>query len=243
MKKIIKPREIINYFKDWDIDSEFRNYLNYHHLRYYYLVNEVENILVKKVLKKFKILDIGHSFQTEILRNNLPDVQIDSLGFKDPRFPLRPRDKHYQFDLNNSEFKNKWPEIGKYNIIVFSEVIEHLYTSPNIVLNFISSLLKKGGILIIQTPNATALNRRLKLLIGKNPYDLIREERINPGHFREYTIFELINYGKGTGYEIISYKLNNYFTGNNPVRKLYNFISPVLPETLREGITIILKKN
>ena len=79
----------------------------------------------------------------------------------------------------------------RYDLVVFAEVIEHLHTSPVHTLAFVRGLLADAGVLILQTPNAASLPKRLKLLAGRNPYELIRADGGNPGHFREYTLAEL----------------------------------------------------
>lgn len=236
--------DILNYFKKRNVDKEFKVYLNYHATRYQYLLTEVEKIIKPKKKKSYKILDIGNSYQTELIRNNYPEITVNTLGFYDPRFKTGPKDKHFAFDLNNSQFKKDWIKPKQlHDLIIMAEVIEHLYTNPNLVLNFLLTLLKKDGYLLIQTPNASALNRRLKLILGKNPYDLIRVNRKNPGHFREYTVKELVAIGKHSGLLITKYDISNYFTGHTKEHKIYNSISPLLPENLKEGITIVFQKR
>ena len=71
--------------------------------------------------------------------------------------------------------------MGPYDVIVFAEVIEHLYTAPELVLPYLRELLVLGGVLLLQTPNAVSLRKRAKLLLGVNPFERIRTERDNPG--------------------------------------------------------------
>ena len=78
-------------------------------------------------------------------------------------------------------------------MVVFAEVIEHLYTAPELVIGFLSHVLVANGSLILQTPNAVSLTKRLKLGIGVNPFEQIRIDRLNPGHYREYTLDELVD--------------------------------------------------
>lgn len=91
-------------------------------------------------------------------------------------------------------------------MVVFAEVIEHLYASPRLVLRFLHHLLSGAGVLLIQTPNAASLTKRVKLLAGSNPYEKIREDATNPGHFREYTASELREYASSEGFEVIHCK-------------------------------------
>jgi hypothetical protein len=54
--------------------------------------------------------------------------------------------------------------------IVFAEVIEHLFTAPELVLAYLHELLVPRGQLLLQTPNAASLRKRLKLALGRNPF-------------------------------------------------------------------------
>ena len=163
-------------------------YLKYHANRYKQLINFIaENYSAQK-----KVLDIGNSTFAQIV-SQIFQCQVDELGFsKDSK---KPFGHQYQFNLNDCHDESKWrTDIGKYDLIIFAEVIEHLYTSPVQVLSYLHSILQEKGKIILQTPNATVLHKRIQLLLGKNPYMLIRENVFNPGHFREYTKAELIEY-------------------------------------------------
>lgn len=192
--------------------------------------------------KLIKILDIGPSYQTEIMRLTLLNCKVDSLGFPNIYFKPHSNNRHIQYDLNNTQNKKRWPEIGKYHIIVMAEVIEHLHTSPSLVLGCISNWLEKDGYLIIQTPNALALKKRFKLMFGKNPQEMIREDILNPGHFREYTAQELISIGRKVNLEYYTYIADNYFRHRFRFEKIYDFLCKILPKNFRDGITIIFQK-
>lgn len=223
-------------------------YLKYHSRRYEELVNFVrDNYSDDK-----RILDVGNSRFTEILAK-LFSCQIDELGFS--KDSTRNFGNQYQFDLNCCCDKNKWrTDIGPYDIIIFAEVIEHLYTSPNQVLKYLSSILKEKGKLIIQTPNASVLHKRIQLAMGKNPYMLIRENRCNPGHFREYTRNELKEYAKNCDFQIDRIYYTSYYdyrytfaqSMNGQVCKIFSIINAMysfLPSSLKPGITMKLSKK
>lgn len=93
----------------------------------------------------------------------------------------------------------------KFDLIVFTEVIEHLFTAPELVLYYLKSLLLENGVILYMTPNATSLYRRLKLLRGIDLYEKIRFNTENPGHFREYTKNEMIDIGKTSGLEVVDH--------------------------------------
>ena len=136
--------------------------------------------------------------------------------------------------------------------MILAEVLEHLYTAPTLVLRFLQSLLRPGGLLVVQTPNAAAAVRRVKLLMGKNPYDLINEDSTNPLHFREYTGDELRRFAVEAGFEVVELEYRNYFdlqhadpeksaNRSSFVRSVEQRFLDLLPPTLRTGITMVLR--
>ena len=56
-----------------------------------------------------------------------------------------------------------------FDLVLFASVIEHLY-NPHMVLSEITRVLRPGGILLLEAPNAVALGRRLDALAGHNPF-------------------------------------------------------------------------
>ena len=170
-----------------------------------------------------------------LLREALPDARVDTLGWYDHRFPAREVDTHTEVDLNAAEY----PELVPHDVIVCGEVIEHLHVSPVRVLRFLAGGLAPEGRLILQTPNAVSLPKRLRILFGRNPYDPIRDDPANPGHFHEYTIRELREAVESADLDVLRVITANYFDHGSRKNRAFRALSPVLPSTLREGITIV----
>lgn len=246
MKNLRRAEDILIHFSKLDLDNESRIFLHYHYQRYEYLFGIVDRYFGKLSAdlgeRPVKILDIGPGFQTEILRQTIPGAIVNTLGFEDSRFIPRSRDQHYQFDLNKAQYEDQWLTLEHHDLIILAEVIEHLYTSPSLVLKCVATWMESGGYLILQTPNACALHKRLITLAGRNPYDLIRENPENPGHFREYTLSELMKFANDAGFQVIEWSFRNYFNNGSQVHKAYNMLSRVLPASLRQGITLVLQK-
>jgi 2-polyprenyl-3-methyl-5-hydroxy-6-metoxy-1,4-benzoquinol methylase len=194
-------------------------FLRYHAPRYSTLLD-----LIKKEYKEGeRILDIGRSKLTEIISDSLK-TPVDTLGFQPDSDTALGR--HYHFDLNNSQNMELWRrDIKPYDLIVFGEVIEHLYTSPNFVLSFINSITSEEGRLFLQTPNAVCLANRIKMLLGRNPFEKIRENHLDPGHFREYTKQEIIEYSENTGFQVDKFIAGNYFD-----YQYWNAKSDIMPD-------------
>jgi len=231
------------------IQGDNRGYTAYHAPRYAFILQLLGQLGVSK---SSRILDIGSSRLTELLAERF-ETSVDSLGFG----PDRPSTtgQHFQFDLNQAQDEAGWRrDLAAYDVVVMAEVIEHLYTAPQLVLAFVRTLLQDGGLLLIQTPNAASLQKRIKMAMGRNPYEMIRLDTTNPGHFREYTIRELRRLAEGAGFRVERQATAFYFdaryarhgdNGDRPqpvIGAIKNSIYPMLPAGLREGVTMIWRR-
>ena len=61
-----------------------------------------------------------------------------------------------------------------FDLVLFASVIEHLY-NPRFALNEIERVLRPGGWLVLEAPNAVSLGRRLDALAGRNPFRWFNE--------------------------------------------------------------------
>ncbi len=196
--------------------SAEHDYGAYHSERYEYVIAKC---LSRKPSSNTTVLDVGRSPLT--LRLCRHYRRVTSLGF-----PLSSEQKeaaagleasstvrldHIEFDLNNARTVERLERDDKYELIVFGETIEHLVTPPECVLGFLKSLMTRDGIIICQTPNAVALHKRLRMLLGHNPYERLRFEIFNQGHIREYTKKELIEVGQSVGLQVIEHEYRDYF--------------------------------
>jgi SAM-dependent methyltransferase len=204
------------------------------HARRYELLSELA-----KTLAPTSVLVVGPSFESVFLRDVLPGVRIDTLGWADHRFPRVDGEQHVQHDLNDPDF----PALEPYDLVVCGEVIEHLHVAAVPFLRHLAARLDPAGHLILQTPNAAALPNRLRLLLGRNPYEPIRDEPGNPGHFHEYTVGELRDAVTAAGLEVERLVAANYFDHGSRKNRVYRTLEPVLPATLREGITIVARRG
>ena len=89
-------RDVLAFFEAQPFDDSIRDYLRFHANRYLFLLEKVDS------LAPARVLDIGPSFQTSLMRELYPNAVIDTLGFDDSRFPRRENDQHLTFDLNDA---------------------------------------------------------------------------------------------------------------------------------------------
>jgi len=155
-----------------------------------------------------RVLDIGRSELTAYLLKYYPhvttlglDLHADAGGHREAS--SMETVPHITFDLLNSHRVDIWPKCKSFDLIVFSEVLEHLSVAPEFVFAFLNSLLAENGILICTTPNAADVAKRLRLAYGRNPFERLRLYSANPGHIREYTRQELCDIACSVGLQCI----------------------------------------
>src|SRR4051812_26265154 len=236
---------------DWLMSGQANPaYAAFHRPRFMFLIEALRSC---GATASSRILDIGVSPLSSLIATEL-GIRVDSMGLESAS---EAKDfAHHQFDLNALQDQAQWKtDFGPYDIIVFAEVLEHLYTAPELVLSYLRELLVPGGFLLLQTPNAVAFRKRVKMVLGVNPFERIRTERDNPGHFREYTASELRELLLGAGFSIDRLWMKHYFDvryarherGDEPPRliagALKNAFYRLLPAPLREGITILARKG
>jgi len=162
-----------------------------------------------------KILDIGCGFcyQTKFLKihgfkvfgvdffyGDIPKIHCKEMGV--PFFQLN-------IEIDNLPFGEE-----VFDVVFLGEVVEHFNYSPLIPLRKIKRVLKKGGRLIITTPNALRLINLFKLLLGYNLYPDLDSYYQEPiyykgmsffcRHNRLYTMKELRELVSQTGFKIQS---------------------------------------
>ncbi len=122
-----------------------------------------------------------------------------------------------------------------FDYIHFSEVFEHLRINPFFALKEIKRVLKPEGKLFLSTPNFYAADNLWRCVRGKGFRDgfkefLMIEKYGYPGHIREYTKGEVIEFLQYTGFEILEHKYRTYvktrFALVNLVYKLIPFFRP-----------------
>lgn len=109
--------------------------------------------------------------------------------------------------------KESFPfEDGQFDIVIFSEVIEHIHSSPKKALREIWRVLATNGVLILTTPNLAILKNRLRLLFGRsNHVALSHWFNSEPffDHVREYTLDEVKKMLVWAGFDIKQARFEN----------------------------------
>jgi trans-aconitate methyltransferase len=218
------------------LDAESAAYLRYHRHRYAVILARASRVLGDVVPPgDARVLDVGPMVQTRLLRERFLEATVDSLGFPHPTAPPRAHERHLEVDLEDVGAAVA-PD-GTYHLVVFAEVIEHLHAPAELVLAYLGGWLRPGGRMVVQTPNAAALHKRLRTLAGRSA---LNASRPDPGHVHEYTVSELVDAARAAGLIVEDVALANYFAHPSLAGSAYRRCGPLLPAGLRHGMTLSL---
>lgn len=234
----VTAREIEEVVANLDLREKHGEYLDLHAKRLAYAINVIGEYHTRKPIKR--LLDLGPHFLTRCICEFFPEIEVSTLGWKLEKIvPISLCKEHIQFDLNDCVSRQIVSQQAPFDLIVCSEIIEHLYTSPATILNSLKTLLAARGAIFIQTPNAATLSARLALLRGRNPYHLIREQRTNPGHFREYTRDELVTYAQAAGFNVLQSDYCSYWV--HPIAPI-RWVENAIP-SFRRGLSLLIENR
>ncbi|TAL51408.1 class I SAM-dependent methyltransferase [Patescibacteria group bacterium] len=231
--------------------SEEREYFLIHEARYTYILRHLGRL---GHLKKLKILDVG-CFPYH-LGGALELMGYDVYGIASAHEPI----KNKKVVICNIE-KDKFPYNDNFfDLVVCTEVLEHLPQSPALALSEARRVTKPQGYLLVTTPNITRSINRAKMALGKSvmyPLEQLLEDDGNGSnlyhrHNREYTLKELIILVRHAGWSV---EKAEYFVSYTPFRrrvkpdplwlasgKVANYILMVLLSEFRDTLLVLGRK-
>jgi 2-polyprenyl-3-methyl-5-hydroxy-6-metoxy-1,4-benzoquinol methylase len=222
---------------------EARYYWARHRPRYRFLL---QTLLRLNPARSFaRILDVGMGYEAVALQKQYPESQVDGLGIgEDHRYKPSGDYSFHSLDLNDAAALDAAGTLtpGGYDLIVCMEVIEHLYNPPERVLQFLARQLAVGGVLFVTTPNAAWLKNRLKMMVGRNPFELLSGDRAHLGHIREYTLAELQRAFAVSGlHEILSTRRGLYHF-NNRKDRVYSWLADHTHDSLSRTLVAVYRR-
>jgi SAM-dependent methyltransferase len=103
------------------------------------------------------------------------------------------------------------------DVVTCFHSLEHWHHSPKRLFAEIVRIIKPGGFLVIATPNAVNLRKRVYVLLGRTNYPALREwyyegEPVFRGHVREPTLADLCQLLEWNGFAVVA-KYGRNFIG------------------------------
>ncbi len=151
-----------------------------------------------------RILDIGTTPFTLFLKQSRPQDDVWTL---DRTELLAERCRQAGVELRACNLDDaRLPFADEmFDVIVFTEVLEHVFAPPSEVLREVHRVLRPNGVLIMGVPNIARLSQRVKMLLGRSPlepadHQLNRDWVHGHGHIHEYTRGEIMRLCLAVGF-------------------------------------------
>ncbi|MCB0037796.1 MAG: methyltransferase domain-containing protein [Anaerolineales bacterium] len=216
--------QILEQFPDDDAVTDYRGKkIDFRHIKYYmsHAQRRVE-LLCDKVYRHVPppaaVLEVGAAYGLALLPLQTAGYQVmgadlqqslDTYAYalKAADIPLTTWDLHRETPFSEAQF----------DVIIASEVLEHLQMSLKAAVQRLTVALKPGGFLLVTTPNLYQLPHLLRIIRGENINEPFADEPVikkdvvidNRTHPREPTMKELRQAMKDNQLTLIE---SQYFT-------------------------------
>ena len=170
--------------------------------RHIYEYYEEINQGIKRYIPKNKtVLDVGGGFgalgeEFEKKGNKVCNLDSSPLAIEESKKRVS---ESFVADITNFEEISEKLSSRKFDVIVFADVLEHVY-DPFSVLEVYSKFLSENGKIIISVPNIATWLMRLKLFFGNFNYS--DTGTLDRTHIRFFTKKSISRLVKKAGYEI-----------------------------------------
>lgn len=193
-------------------DSQ-KGYFEYHERRFYEIAGVVKTLIEKhKEGRQAAVLDFGFSVNSYILRRLFPDVTLAIADRPQMSPPAGEFDGVFAVDLSVDNIDQIILE-KQFDLIIFSEVIEHVMINPVKILKFLLHQLTDTGHTIVTTPNLFSRHKLHLIAERKNPLPAypIEYGKAEAPHFhvREYCMSEILSMIETAGGRIESFFFSN----------------------------------
>jgi SAM-dependent methyltransferase len=180
-------------------------YLSIHRNRFYEIDCIISNLLRQQVANHTGVMDFGLSINSFILRRLFPSIKLSVADRPAICVPANTFYKTFVVDLLDDRL-DTIDLNQKFDIIIFSEVIEHVLVHPVNVIRFLLRHLTPHGHTIITTPNLFSQAKLQRISRRQNPLPPYPAEykRAHAPHFhiREYCMSETLSWIDQAGGDI-----------------------------------------
>jgi len=127
-----------------------------------------------------RLLDIGTSPFTLFIKRMYPHYEVSTLDFSN-YWEDACKETGIKFRMCDLERQPLPFEDDYFDLVIFNEVLEHLFAPPSRVLREVRRVIRTGGKIILSVPNIAAMRYRVVLLLGMSPLKDL-DTAIGPPH-------------------------------------------------------------
>jgi len=193
------------------------------------------------ILKEFNfssILEIGAGSPEFLINSGIKDKTAIDYGSNFKEEFEKNKIKLIQLDLNSDDINNKI--IGKFDVIVCSDVFEHIISPVN-TLQMIKRNLNQNGILLSHVPNEFRIINMINIMFRNKTSQIFHpwKKEFDDPHVRRFTkkgFLEFLN---------LEFNSNLYLSDMKyeKLSKLLSFLKLVVPYSLEPGPTYLSTNN
>lgn len=208
-----------------------QKYFGKHRERFRELLNCADYLLEPSKDRAPQLLEVGGSIFSVLLKKAFPRASIDIMDQRKAEFLGPFTRQHFLVNLETVVEPVAVNAGCKYDIVFFSEVLEHLLANPVRVLRFLLEQVDPSGYLVMTTPNYFKAANLRKTALRQNPQP-IYSETAQPGrdvsyHVREYCMSELLQFCCDAGGKVFAFRFSSCWdtpeaTPDLPVDQLRN---------------------
>ena len=184
---------------DYDSTSYVNDYLKVHMKRF----AETIGLLQPIIRPALRIVDLGsYGSLVPALRDLLGATDIT---LTEPFQERKPASENsflqnarngvrYPVHVDRFDIEGPFPyEDGRFDVVIFTEVLEHLSRDPLQTMSEINRITKPEGYLLLSTPNCASVRSVLRILRGGNPniYPVYQRCPSTDRHNHEYVPWEV----------------------------------------------------
>jgi SAM-dependent methyltransferase len=184
---------------DYDSTSYVNDYLKVHMKRF----AETIGLLQPIIRPAMRIVDLGsYGSLVPALRDLLGATDIT---LTEPFQERKPASENsflqnarngvrYPVHVDRFDIEGPFPyEDGRFDVVIFTEVLEHLSRDPLQTMSEINRITKPEGYLLLSTPNCASVRSVLRILRGGNPniYPVYQRRPSTDRHNHEYVPWEV----------------------------------------------------
>ena len=192
-----------------------------------------KKVVLKLMPKNKRVLDVG--CYDGFYMSSIKDLGNEVFGI-DASSDAIYKAKSKGLNVSVGDLEDKWKvKDESFDVVFTGETLEHIVDTDFFILEA-KRVLKRGGSLILATPNLATFSKRIMLMLGKNPWQeaSFTFPQGAAGHIREFTPDLLRDFIKSKGFDLLKFKSDIVSVPGTPAffQRLLAVIFPGLGRSL-----------